>query len=38
MAKYRLGDIAPVCQGMVADSNQCWLLNLDVVEDRKSVV
>jgi type I restriction enzyme S subunit len=32
MAKYRLGDIAPVCQGMVADSNQCWLLNLDVVE------
>lgn len=32
MAKYRLGDIAPVCQGTVADSNQCWLLNLDVVE------
>jgi len=32
MAKYRLGNIAPVCQGMVADSNQCWLLNLDVVE------
>ena len=32
MAKYRLGDIAPVCQGMVADSNQFWLLNLDVVE------
>ena len=21
-----------MCQGMVADSNQCWLLNLDVVE------
>ena len=32
MAKYRLGDIAPVCQGTVADSNQFWLLNLDVVE------
>ena len=28
MAKYRLGDIAPVKQGIVPDSDQYWLLNL----------
>lgn len=32
MAKYRLGDIAPVKQGIVPDSDQYWLLNLDAVE------
>ncbi len=32
MAKYRLGDIAPISQGVVPDSDQYWLLNLDVVE------
>ena len=32
MAKYLLGDIAPICQGAVPSSNQYWLLNLDMVE------
>ncbi len=38
MAKYRLGDIAPVSQGMVADNDQYWLLNLDVVESNTGKV
>ena len=32
MAKYLLGDIAPINQGLVPESDQYWLLNLDVVE------
>ena len=32
MAKYRLEEIAPICQGAVPTSNQYWLLNLDAVE------
>lgn len=32
MAKYKLGDIAPIKQGIVPDSDNYWLLNLDMVE------
>ena len=32
MARYRLEEIAPICQGVVPVSNQYWLLNLDAVE------
>ena len=32
MARYRLEEIAPICQGVVPESNQYWLLNLDAVE------
>ena len=32
MAKYKLGDIAPIQQGIVPKSNTYWLLNLDMVE------
>lgn len=32
MKKYRLGDIAPIKQGTVLDSDSYWLLNLDMVE------
>ena len=38
MAKYRLGDIAPVSQGSLPNSDQCWLLNLDVVESNTGKV
>lgn len=32
MAKYKLGDIAPIQQGSVPESESYWLLNLDMVE------
>ena len=32
MAKYKLGDIAPIKQGVAPDEFPCWLLNLDMVE------
>jgi len=32
MAKYKLGDIAPIRQGVGPDKYPCWLLNLDMVE------
>ena len=32
MARYRLGDIAPIQQGVVPSANEYWLLNLDMVE------
>ena len=32
MAKYKLGDIAPIQQGNVPESESYWLLNLDMVE------
>ena len=32
MAKYKLGDIAPVKQGVVTRKSKYWLLNLDMVE------
>ena len=32
MAKYKLGDIAPIRQGIGPDEFPCWLLNLDMVE------
>ena len=32
MAKYRLGDIAPIQQGVVPNNDLYWLLNLDMVE------
>ena len=32
MAKYRLGDIAPIQQGIPPIEYPCWLLNLDMVE------
>ncbi len=32
MAKYKLGDIAPIKQGIVPQSDNYWLLNLDMVE------
>ena len=32
MAKYKLGDIAPIQQGSVLESESYWLLNLDMVE------
>lgn len=32
MAKYRLGEIAPIEQGTVDSNGICWLLNLDMVE------
>ena len=32
MAKYKLGDIAPIRQGAGSDEFPCWLLNLDMVE------
>ena len=38
MAKYRLGDIAPIKQGMVPEQNKYWLLNLDVVESNTGKV
>ena len=38
MAKYRLGDIAPVKQGAVPDNEQYWLLNLDAVESNTGTV
>ena len=38
MAKYRLGDIAPVKQGTVPDNNQYWLLNLDAVESNTGTI
>ena len=38
MAKYRLGDIAPVKQGTVPDNKQYWLLNLDVVESNTGTI
>ena len=31
-AKYKLGDIAPIQQGSVPESESYWLLNLDMVE------
>lgn len=30
--KYTLKDIAPIKQGQVSDSDEYWLLNLDMVE------
>ena len=30
--RYKLGDIAPIRQGNVADEDEYWLLNLDMVE------
>ena len=30
--KYRLGDIAPIKQGVISDSEDYWLLNLDAIE------
>lgn len=33
MAKYKLGDIAPIQQGSVPESESYWLLNLDMVEN-----
>ena len=38
MAKYCLGEIAPVLQGVVSDTDQYWLLNLDVVESNTGKV
>jgi len=38
MAKYCLGDIAPIEQGVVPVSGQYWLLNLDVVESNTGKV
>ena len=38
MARYRLGDIAPIQQGVVPNSNQYWLLNLDMVESNTGKV
>ena len=32
MAKYKLGDIDPIQQGSVPESESYWLLNLDMVE------
>jgi len=32
MAKYKLGDIAPISQGIGPQGFPCWLLNLDMVE------
>ena len=32
MAKYRLGDVAPIQQGTPPMEYPCWLLNLDMVE------
>lgn len=32
MAKYKLGDIAPIQRGNVPESESYWLLNLDMVE------
>ena len=32
MAKYRLGEIAPIQQGIPPIEYPCWLLNLDMVE------
>ncbi len=32
MAKYKLGDIAPIKQGTVPKAEKYWLLNLDMVE------
>ena len=38
MAKYRLGDIAPISQGTVPECDKYWLLNLDVVESNSGKV
>ena len=38
MARYRLGDVAPIQQGVVPYSNQYWLLNLDMVESNTGKV
>ena len=38
MAKYRLGDIAPISQGTVPECDKYWLLNLDVVESNTGKV
>ena len=32
MARYRLEEVAPICQGAVPENYQYWLLNLDAVE------
>ena len=32
MARYKLGDIAPIQQGIVPAAGEYWLLNLDMVE------
>ena len=36
--KYRLGDVAPICQGAVPANDQYWLLNLDMVESNTGKV
>ena len=38
MATYRLGDIAPIQQGVVPNNDQYWLLNLDMVESNTGKV
>ncbi len=38
MAKYRLGEIAPINQGVVPNNDQYWLLNLDMVESNTGTV
>lgn len=38
MAKYRLGDIAPIRQGAVPVSDEYWLLNLDAIESNTGKV
>ena len=38
MATYRIGDIAPIQQGVVPNNDQYWLLNLDMVESNTGKV